>query len=193
MADASGVHRVDSFEEAIQGNPSLSLVDMPIGLLDEPFPGGRTCDRLARQRLRPFGHRVFSPPTRAHLKALAFSECRGISLQAWHLVPKLREVDDAVARLAQDRVREGHPELSFAAMNGGAPLPSKRTPAGLRARERLLGLREGEVGVPRGARLDDALDALALRWSAARVARGRGEVLGDGARVGRGLRMEIWF
>lgn len=191
VATRDGVARVDAFRGALKaaGRGALVLVDMPIGLLDAPTPGGRACDRDARRRLAPFGHRVFSPPARCHLAAGDFAACRGLTLQAWNILPKVREVDEAVTRRLQRRVREAHPELAFAAMNGGAPLPSKHTPAGLRARQRLV----GRVDPPRGARLDDALDAMALRWSAARLAAGAGEALGDGSRDARGLRMEIAF
>lgn len=188
VADDDGVRRVDALKDAVRG-ADLALVDVPIGLLDEPAPGGRACDREARRLLSPFGHRVFSPPTRAHLAAATFAQCRGLTLQSWHILPKIREADALVTPRTQRRVREAHPELAFASMNGGAPLPSKHAPAGLRARQRLV----GRPDVPRGARLDDALDALALQWSARRVAAGQGARLGDGARDARGLAMEITF
>ena len=45
--------------------------------------------------------------------------------------------------------------------------------------------------VPPAVRLDDALDALAAAWSAARNRDGAAESIGDGEPDARGLRMEI--
>ena len=47
-----------------------------------------------------------------------------MSVQTWHLVPKIREVD-AVAD--DPRLVEVHPELAFAALAGTGPLASKKT------------------------------------------------------------------
>ena len=60
-----------------------------------------------------------------------------------------------------------HPELSFAALAGAGPLPSKKTAAGRAAR--VAALLTGWLGrrVRRGCRPgDDGLDALAVAWSA---------------------------
>jgi predicted RNase H-like nuclease len=96
----------------------------------------------------------------------------GLSLQTWHLVPKIREVD-AVAD--DPRLVEVHPELSLAALGGSGPLPSKKTAAGRAARVALLTGWLGELGdLPAG---DDGLDALAVAWSAHRWLAGRARTL----------------
>lgn len=113
----------DSCREA-----SIILVDIPIGLLSSG-PGGRQCDTIARRLLRPYrASSVFSPPARPslaapdHQAASALNKSvtgRGISIQSWHIAPKIRQVD----RLLQDnqeaksKVREIHPELLFWALN----------------------------------------------------------------------------
>ena len=186
---------VPHFRDVLAFPAATIAVDMPIGLLDAPAPGGRACDRAARALLGPRARSVFSPPTRSDLAARAFSDMRGISIQCYHILPKIREVDALLSPADQARVFEAHPELAFAQMHG-APLPhAKRTLEGARARRRELraqGLALPER--PRGAQEHDLLDACALAWSARRIARGEALVLGDaeaGARDARGLRMEI--
>jgi len=188
-------------------------VDMPIGLLDHAVPGGRDCDRLARRLL---GHRaccVFTPPVRSALRARGYraalaanrasSDARlGISIECFYLFEKLREVDEtltAVPGLAR-RVTEVHPELAFREMAGAAAgLPPKRSPIGQARRLALLarrfpGVRAAVTRPPRGARADDVIDAHAVCWTAARIARRRAVRLqGRPTRDSRGLPMAIWY
>lgn len=182
---------------------SVLGVDMPIGL---PIDARRACDVEARRALGLRGSSVFPTPPRACLgtatHAAAVERARaafgsGISIQAFHLLPKIAEVDALVDPREPDRVIEVHPELSFATMRrlrtgDLSPLPRKAEPAGLTARRQLLA-REGiEVRpTPRGAKPDDVLDAYAVLWSAERFARGDALVLGDGSRDARGLPMRI--
>ena len=191
-------------------------VDMPIGLLDAAAPGGRECDRHARRLLgRERACSVFSPPARCALTrptyAGALSANRassaarlGISIECFFLFPRLREVDEALTgdpRLA-DRVTEVHPELSFRAL-AAAPVglvEPKRSPRG---RSRRVGLlrpvfpriaRALHAGVA-GVAPDDVLDAHAVAWSAARVARDTAICLParPAPRDARGLPMAIWY
>lgn len=94
----------------------------------------------------------------------------------------------------QSRVFEVHPELSFAAMNGGDPVRTpKRSATGSKERRALL-QRAGVVVPerPAGAARDDLLDACALAWSACRVACGTARRVPDRpAFDSRGLRMEL--
>ncbi|MGH8614797.1 MAG: DUF429 domain-containing protein, partial [Gammaproteobacteria bacterium] len=60
-----------SFSELVnlRENPSPIALDIPIGLLDQAQPGGRSCDRAARALLgRGRASSVFTPPTRAALQ-----------------------------------------------------------------------------------------------------------------------------
>jgi predicted RNase H-like nuclease len=191
-------------------------VDMPIGLLDAAAPGGRECDRHARRlmgRLRACS--VFSPPVRdaltrpSYRRALsanrASSAARlGISIECFGLFPRLREVDEALTAdlTLAERVTEIHPELSFRALAGASVglCEPKRSPRGLSRRVALL-----RPVFPRVARLlrarlagvaaDDVVDAHAVAWSAARVARDRAVCLPGrpAPRDARGLPMAIWF
>ena len=173
-------------------------VDMPIGLSDK---GPRACDTDARGFLGTRRSTVFPTPPRAclgaldHADAVARSRATigvGISIQAFHLLPKIREVDALVDLAAPDRIVEVHPECAFAFMSGGAPLPPKRTAAGVTLRRALLAERFERVEpAPRGAATHDLLDAYAVLWSTERFLAGTAHVFGDGERDARGIVMRI--
>ena len=191
-------------------------VDMPIGFLDRAEPGGRECDRRARRLLgAPRACSVFSPPVRAALRqstyvaALAANRASsaralGLSRQCFNLFLKMREVDVALRRSAGGaaaRVREIHPELAFRALAGApAGLTAAKSCALGRARRAALlravypGVGRAVAARPRGAAVDDVLDAFAVCWSAARIARGAAVRLPPRPpRDARGLPMEIWY
>ncbi|MFT3700019.1 MAG: DUF429 domain-containing protein [Kofleriaceae bacterium] len=178
-------------------HPAAIALDMPIGL---PRTPGRPCDTRARELLPGRASTIFSPPVRAALHAGDYAatcaanrssapDAPAISLQAFHLLPKLREVDASITPDLQSRIREAHPELAFAAV-AGKVLAAKKTVAGRRARLRAL----RSIGLvpprPRDAAPDDVLDAAILCWSARRIADRTVRVLG-GDRDDRGLAMEI--
>lgn len=182
-------------------------LDMPIGLPDAAERGGRACEREARLRLSPRRCScVFSAPVRAALAASDYSTALsihrnssaasiGLSKQVYNLFDKLRDVDAELTPLLQRRVREIHPELSFAAMNRGVPLTPKKSATGRAARRVLLhGLGLAPPATPSGAKHDDLFDALAAAWSAARLAHDTGESLPYAApRDARGLLMQISY
>jgi predicted RNase H-like nuclease len=163
-------------------------IDMPLGLL---AAGWRTADLLARRALGRRGSCVFAIPPRPVWQQPAYANAnqscreltgRGMSIQAWGLRGKLLEADE-FRRAAAAPLYEVHPELSFAALAGGAPVTdSKHTPSG-RAIRRALLARAGIALPPRvtGAAEDDLLDAAAVAWSAGRVAAGAAVTLGDPA------------
>lgn len=188
---------------------ALVAVDMPIGLAEA---GPRACDRAARALLPP-GRKasVFAPPRRPMLAcadwtaAQALGRARegcGLSRQAWNIAPKIRELDEALAPVDQDRVREVHPELVFHRLNGWRPLLPKRSAEGQRQRLVLL-QQAGLVGLEpwldhfprRLAARDDVIDAAACALAAKRILQGQGKRLpfGEAPRDARGLRMEIWY
>jgi len=126
------------------GEVAVAAVDMPIGL---PATGSRGCDMLARDLLGAARSRVFPHLRRPLLRFIgdwraasewAKRDGKGISKQAFNILPKIAEIDDWIAPADQARVREAHPELAFARLNRGVALPSKATQAGLRVRRHLL-------------------------------------------------------
>jgi predicted RNase H-like nuclease len=163
-------HHLATIGEALAMDADAVGVDMPIGL---PPTGRRACDLAAKAVLGRAHPRVFLAPPRGVLGATTYDQAGrlhreltgglGLSVQTWHLVPKIREVD-AVAD--DPRLVEVHPELSLAELAGTGPLPSKKTAAGRAARVALLRGWLGDLGdLPAG---DDGVDALAVAWSAYR-------------------------
>jgi predicted RNase H-like nuclease len=127
--------------DTLQGMQALIAVDIPIGLpIGAPRDNGaRRADGAARDFLG--GRRrasVFSAPCRATLQASTYREAcdlemeargrgKGLSQQAFNIIPKIREVDAAIQPAHQAPVsgetrvwvREVHPEVSFAVLKGG--------------------------------------------------------------------------
>jgi predicted RNase H-like nuclease len=185
---------------AVRG-PAAVAIDMPVGLVD----GIRDADVAARGLLPGRASSVFSTPPRAvvdgwrdgtvtsHAQATALAVAttgKGLSQQAWRLVPKIAEVDDLAADLANPPdgavtpgvtsppsvpVLEVHPEVAFTVATG-APLPRKRSWAGCNARRRVL----VDLGVVLPDRFDgdelaapdDVVDAAICAWVAAGAAMG---------------------
>lgn len=174
-------------------------VDIPIGMPDE---GRRRADEAARSALGPRRSSLFPCPPRAVLdipdyhEALALARSRfgfGISRQSHALRARILEADG----VADPRVFEGHPELSFATI-AGRPLPrSKKSWDGQMERRRLLA-REGidvpdALGGPAGgAPADDVLDAAVLAWTARRIGRGEAVPVPDPPEWIGGRRVAIW-
>jgi predicted RNase H-like nuclease len=191
--------------------PAAIAVDMPIGLLDRAIPGGRACDREARAVLgRMRGSSVFSPPSRPALGNSGYRDAierngLGMSMQTYNILPKVREVDEAMTPALQETIVEAHPELAFAGLAGQPMRHNKKTASG--RRERLRCLREAFAGAlqdllalraqlgPGKAGLDDVIDACVLAHAAWRIVAGSASRLPAGAppRDARGLRMEVWF
>ncbi len=192
--------------------PRFVGIDIPLGLPNSAVPGGRTCDQEARRLL---GHRrgtsVFSPPVRSVLQARSYEEALklnressrhqvGITMQVYNLLPKLREVHEVMTPELQARVREVHPELSFAAMNGAPVEESKHSPQGKQHRLELLDhhfnrVEEALETVEPGPVTDeDVIDAYAAGWSAWRMATGKARSVPEHLQLDPcGLRMGIWF
>ena len=150
-------------------------VDIPIGVARE-YP--RAADVAARALLGRRASTVFLTPPKAVLGARSFAEATermreltgGLSRQAFALAAKILEVEPHA--LADERVIEVHPELSFYALAGTPLAASKHTWTGFNRRRALL----EHVGIvlPEelpGAPLVDVLDAAAAGWTAARYAR----------------------
>ena len=195
---------------ALLPTSSVSAVDIPIGLLVEQQPGGRDCDRCARRLLGRRASSVFTPPTRPLLDATHYAQVRGhgLSIQAFNILPKIREVDRVMTPTLQQRVYEAHPELAFQFLAGHPLQDRKKTVAGREERLRLLetipspwfhGIRAAFEQVLHTCKRtdvapDDILDAYVLMWTALRIWRAQAHrVPRSPQHDARGLRMEIWY
>jgi predicted RNase H-like nuclease len=138
--------RFTALLEKLPSNAVIA-VDMPIGLPDHCFHGGRGPENLVRPLLGQRQSSVFSIPSRqavyaavavdeteeswreAHRAACAVSRAtstppRGVAIQAFGLFSKIREID-ALLRAdfsLTERVIESHPEVGFWRLNGRRPL-----------------------------------------------------------------------
>lgn len=105
-----------------------------------------------------------------------------MSQQAWAIVGKIKQVDEILCQnpALQQRIREVHPEVSFYVLAGDRPMQySKKSRAGRAERRNLLepifgqALRDALAKTGNlDAAEDDILDAVAVLWSARRIADG---------------------
>ena len=170
-------------------------IDIPIGLSCDGF---RACDRAARQLLGKRSSSVFPVPPRLALAPLSYEEInlaskalcgKGVSKQAFYLLPKIREAEALLRSPNSDGLDwlETHPELCFSSFNGAVPMEdNKKTEAGFRERKSVLArhipartidrlLRSLMASVPRAqCARDDMVDALVCGVLARLDATGRG-------------------
>ena len=170
-------------------------IDIPIGLSCDGF---RACDRAARQLLGKRSSSVFPVPPRLALSPKSYEEInlaskalcgKGVSKQAFYLLPKIREAEALLLSADRDGLDwlETHPELCFSSFNGSVPMEgNKKTEAGFRERKSVLArhipartidrlLRCLMASVPRAqCARDDMVDALVCGVVARLDATGRG-------------------
>jgi predicted RNase H-like nuclease len=199
------VRQVCAFSDFLEwADLQLLVIDIPIGL---PERGSRACEPLARQVVRPRASSVFPAPIRPVLNASTHEEaCRILntidgkrcSIQAFSIYRIIAAVDSHMSPALQDRVREGHPELSFAYMNGGSGLKhSKHTPEGQRGRVALLEQHFPDLeacisALPQSRAAIDLLDAFSMLWTARRIISGQALSVPEVPEYdSRGLRMEM--
>jgi predicted RNase H-like nuclease len=193
---ALAVTRIESLRDAMAWmakQSTILVVDIPLGLL-ACTPRG--ADVEARAFLGVKHSSVFPSPYHGMLAAaeMPLTAARqeaarlrreldggasGCTLQTAAILPKIAEAERWVPAAASGTVFEGHPEVTFAILNGGLPVLSKKDRvAGRTDRLRLLAPCFGDLGPHLGtgrrlgAKPDDVLDAFAMLWTAERIARG---------------------
>jgi predicted RNase H-like nuclease len=179
------------FDALIARFPDAAVVgvDVPIGL---PDPGvRRRADVDARLMVGARRASVFLTPPLAALSQPTYARAREIapstSAQAWAIGRAILEVQ----RSADGRVREVHPEVSFAALAGQSLDEGKKTWNGQHERTALL--RGAGIEIPRRLEAaglvatDDVLDAAVVAWTATRIARGEHRTLPADPRPGEAV------
>ena len=180
-------------------------IDIPIGLLD----GSRACDKAARKLLgRPRGSSVFPVPCRAAIRAANYDDATAVNKQqtgkklsvwTWGIVPKIKEVDDAITPDRQQWAFEVHPEVSFWKLAGEHPMPhKKKIEDGVNERIALLRPVFPEIdrhlqNRPPGVGKDDLLDAAAAAWTALRISSGEAQQVCKPECDSKGLMAGIWY
>jgi predicted RNase H-like nuclease len=192
--------------DVLDYKPAYQVVALfaPVGLLDEPTPGGRHCDRDARRLLgRPRSSAIVSAPARPALGRSSFAEAAQanggrLSPVSWRQMARITEVDASIAPYWQRTVFEVHPELSLFQLNGDRPVRfSKHTRAGRGERiallmERFPGIERVLGAHIRGINAAQLIDAAACLWTARRIiSRAVSRLPEDPEWDGLGLRMEI--
>jgi predicted RNase H-like nuclease len=189
------VRVVERFADVLEAPaaPAVIAIDIPIGLLDHTGREGRGPERAIRPLLGARQSSVFSVPSRTAIYAADFGAAcaaslatsnppRKVSKQLFMIAPKIREVDGVLRadRAIIGRVYEVHPELAFWQLNGERALDQPKKvkgtcyAPGLALRRGLL-VKAGiptsivEAAPPKGAGVDDMLDALACVTVARRI------------------------
>ncbi len=120
-----------------------------------------------------------------------------LSKQSLAILDRIREVDQLMTPELHAHVREGHPEVIFAKMNGGPLKHGKKSREG--ERERLCLLRRAGIVIDphaererlgRGVGLDDIIDAAACLATAKRLTEGKAGPI-PAPTDGKNLQMEI--
>lgn len=209
LAEPVALEFRETFAEVLEltaAIPSVA-VDMPIGLPDGSAV--RACDVEARLALGPQRSSIFLAPPRETLDSRTPQEFQalhrrlrsvGAGLPVWGIVPKMREVNEAMERdpALEQRVFEFHPELTWRRLaEGGQAIPSKKSAQGVLARIGLLNRGCGAGWIPRRIpsepALDDVLDAISGLASAAAEPSQYRFPSSRGKRNRHGLRMEIRY
>ena len=198
------------------GADAIIAVDMPIGLPDKIGGAGRGPEQSIRPYLGARRSSGFSIPARAAVEAETYLEAcdlarlnseppKKISKQAFFLFPKIREIDQLLQTdiALRERIIECHPEFSFCRLNNMKPMMTSKkirgaiNPEGIAERMQLLTLHgiDPELfasGPPRGAAMDDLVDASVNLVMAGRHAKGLTETFpADAKRDRHGILVAI--
>ncbi len=185
------------------------LLDMPIGL-----PSSKNDirpDDIARRLIAPRTSTIFPVPCRKAVYADTYDERIRANKQAMGksitpltnaIIPKMREVDEFLCSHIQykNKIRECHPEVCFAGLNGSVVMSRKSTAKGLT--ERLQILRKylpelSETEIKDKAREhrcneDDIVDAICLAVTANLSVQGKTSVIPDNpSEDTSGLKMQL--
>lgn len=189
-----------------------ACVDIPIGI---PDAAQRVCDARAKSTLGRYNARVFMTPPRSVFAQPDYPNAnaesrrvlgKGLSKQAWNILPKVRAVD-ALLQEHHDlrgRVHECHPEIALWGLGSAVVAANKATREGRDARLGLLGrfvnapercLENARMSIPaRHAKDDDLIDAMVCAVAAAGVWDDMLRPLDPAEpRDATGLAMNIWY
>jgi predicted RNase H-like nuclease len=186
------IDTLDQLARSVHSSDALvTVIDIPLGLMRNT---PRRADEEARVFLGRKGSSVFPSPYHGMLAAahLPLAEAqveagrlrreldggtKGCTIQTAAILPKIAEAEEVISGTAAPGVYEGHPEVTFAILNKGSPLGSKKKRVvGRVARLDLLSPYFGDLrsyleeGRFLGANPDDVLDAFAMLHTAHRIA-----------------------
>jgi predicted RNase H-like nuclease len=170
-----------TFAELLDYRPAFDVIAIHCHLSfpSEDTPGGRTCDRIARQLVGfARGGAITSPPSR-HLLTTGDLDQRarkGLSPITAQMLRRYAEVAEEMQPYRQRQVFEVHPELSFFQLNDDKAMQhAKESPEGVLERKTLVEARIPGIDAVLGAsipgvELRHLLDASADMVTARRIA-----------------------
>jgi predicted RNase H-like nuclease len=122
-----------------------------------------------------------------------------LTIQAWCIVPKIKQVDDAITPENQRWAFEVHPEVCFWALNRSTPMRcKKKSVEGVVERLTLLRTVFPDIdrhlaSRPPGVGRDDLLDAAVAAWTAMRIRKGEALRVCEPESDAKGLSATIWY
>lgn len=187
------------------------LVDMVMGLPGSIEQYEKRPDGIARKIVKPRTSTIFAVPTRQAVYEITKEKQKeanlsvigkNLSEQTIAIIPKMREVDEFFRKHEEYRniIRESHPEICFARLNGQVLMSNKSKKDGITDRVRVLSmylqdLSEEYVRISAkelGCKPDDILDAVCLAVTANLVIQGKTEVIPENpATDDYGIKMQM--
>jgi predicted RNase H-like nuclease len=122
-----------------------------------------------------------------------------LTLQAWGIAAKIRQVDDAITPDCQQWAFEVHPEVCFWALAAKHPMMHrKKIEDGVNERLALLrpvfpDIERHLQNRPSGVAKDDLLDAAVAAWTALRISNGEAQRVCESEEDSKGLTAGIWY
>lgn len=207
------LNKYTDFQKLVFDNNQFDgmLVDMVMGLPGNTEQYDKRPDGIARRIIKPRTSTIFAVPTRqavyectkekqkgANLSAIG----KGLSEQTIAIIPKMRELDEFLLenREYMNVIRESHPEVCFARLNGEVIMTVKSERDGIADRVQVLSmylhdLSEDyvkESAKKLGCKPDDILDAICLAVTANLDAQGRTEIIPEKPSTDdKGIKMQM--
>jgi predicted RNase H-like nuclease len=137
---------IESLDTLVNIDFTVGFVDIPIGLSE--FEYKRTLDDYLRKMLsKKRKSSVFKAPCRNAVYASSYDLAKeinlketgkSISIQAWNICPKIKEMEHFILKNPLLNVWESHPELCFERLNKQPLLYKKKDPLGKQERLSIL-------------------------------------------------------
>lgn len=135
---------IESLNKLVNTPFTIGFADIPIGLTEFEFK--RTLDEKMRKVIsKKRKSSIFTAPCRNAVYADSYENAKkanlietgkSISIQAWNICPKIREMEDFILKNPVINLWESHPELCFEKLNNKPLLYKKKDPLG--KHERLI-------------------------------------------------------
>ena len=192
------INKYRSLEEIVRKYPDFNelLIDMVIGL--QSNSSHIRPDTYARQLIKERASTIFPAPCRQAVYAGSVSESyhenervlgKKFTPLTVGIIPKIREVDSFLQNNPEykNRIKESHPEVCIARLNGKTMMSKKAEYDGVKERINLLAAYIPELSVTKLVELsksmkcnaDDIIDAITLAITANISAQGQCESLPD--------------